>query len=148
MLRGFDSYLASYFIDDPYRYSHGAIYMGKGRIVHAVAEGVSEIDALDFMRCDRICILRPAKCIKKALAIAKQFLEDNVPYDFNFNESASAVYCFELCALCYPTLDIKTMSFTKMFGLMKRNAYLADSFRKSKDFEIVFEYNPIFNIDR
>lgn len=61
ILRGFDNYLDGYFIDDPHGYSHGAIYVGKEKIIHAVVEGVSEINVLDFMRCDRICILRPIK---------------------------------------------------------------------------------------
>ena len=60
MLRGYDNYLDGYFIDDPHGYSHGAIYVGDGKIIHAVAQGVSEIDVLDFMRCDRICVLRPS----------------------------------------------------------------------------------------
>ena len=100
------------------------------------------------MRCDRICILRPSKNKKKAILIAKKFVEENIPYDFNFKEGASNVYCFELCALCYPTLDIHKIKFKKLFGLLKRNAYLADSFRDSKDFEIIFEYNPKHKIDR
>lgn len=59
MLRGYNHYLDGYFIDDPHGYSHGAVYIGDGKIIHAVAEGVSEIHAADFMKCDRICILRP-----------------------------------------------------------------------------------------
>ena len=142
VLRGFDNYLDGYFIDDPHGYSHGAIYIGKGKIIHAIAEGVSEINVLDFMKCDRVCILRPSKHQQKAIRLAKKFLADNVPYDFNFKEGASSVYCFELCALCYPKLDVQRIKFKKLFGLLKRNAYLADSFRKSKDFTIVFEHNP------
>lgn len=49
VLRGFDNYLDGYFIDDPHGYSHGAIYIDDGKIIHAIAEGVSEINALDFM---------------------------------------------------------------------------------------------------
>ena len=60
MLRGYDNYLDGYFIDDPHGYSHGAIYVGENKIIHAVAQGVSEIHAVDFMKCDRICIIRPA----------------------------------------------------------------------------------------
>jgi hypothetical protein len=70
-----------------------------------------------------------------------------VPYDFYFKVGASSVYCFELCALCYPDLGIQRMNFKKFFGLMKRNAYLADSFRKNENFKTVFEYNPRHHID-
>lgn len=68
VLRGYDNYLDGYFIDDRLSYSHGAIYVGDNTIIHAVAEGVSKINALDFMKCDRICILRPKSGMKKAIA--------------------------------------------------------------------------------
>ena len=59
LLRGFNNYLDGYFIADPLSYSHGAIYVGDDTVVHAVAHGVSRIHVVDFMRCDRICIIRP-----------------------------------------------------------------------------------------
>lgn len=147
VLRGYNHYLDGYFVDDPYRYSHGAIYVGDGKIIHAVAEGVSEIHAIDFMKCDRLCILRPSRQIKEALIQAKQFLKDNVPYDFSFKYGSSALYCFELCALCYPYFNIECIKVSKFFGLAKRNVYLADSFRKNNNFKIMFEYNKKFNVD-
>lgn len=148
MLRGFDHYLDGYFIADPHGYSHGGIYIGKGKVVHAVAEGVSLIDALDFMKCDRICVLRPISGKKAAVAKAKRFAKDNVPYDFCFTRDASALYCFELCAECYPNLDVKPLDFNRMFGLLRRSAYLADSFRDSRDFKVVLEFNLRHGIDR
>ena len=107
ILRGYNHYLDNYFVDDPYRYSHGALYIGNNKIIHAVAEGVSEIHTIDFMKCDRICILRPAADKAFAIEQAIKFLKDNVPYDFSFNFGSSALYCFELCALCYPKCEIK-----------------------------------------
>lgn len=148
MLRGYDSYLDGKFIDDPHGYSHGAIYVGKGKVIHAVAKGVSEEHAIDFMECDRICILRPKKCTKSAIAYAKKFLKDSTPYDFLFEYGANAMYCFELCAYCYPKLDIRRLEIKKFFGLVKRYAYLADSFRESGDFTTMLEYNPKFSIDK
>lgn len=71
-----------------------------------------------------------------------------MPYDFNFKSGASSLYCFELCAECYSKLGIQKMEFKKMFGLLKRNAYLADSFREHADFKTVLEYNPKYKIDR
>ena len=148
VLRGFDNYLDGYFIDDPHGYSHGAIYVGDGKIIHAIAEGVSEINALDFMQCDRICILRPEKYMQEAIDQAKKFLKDNVPYDFNFKSGTSALYCFELVAECYSKLNPQKIKFKKFFGLLKRNAYLADSFRENKSFKTIFEYNPKHRIDK
>ena len=148
LLRGFDNYLDGYFIDDPHGYSHGAIYAGDYKVIHAVAKGVSEIDVIDFMKCDRICILRPSKDQQKAIEIAKKFAKDNVPYDFNFKVGSSAVYCFELCALCYPDIEIKKFKFSKMLGLLKRTAYLADSFRENTAFKTVFEFNLRCGVDK
>ena len=138
VLRGYDHYLDGMFIDDPYKYSHGGLYVGNEKIVHAVAEGVSEIDAVDFMMCDRVCVLRPSRHRGEAVAKARKFAKDKVPYDFFFEKGASKLYCFELCAEVYPKLDVKRIEFKKLFGLLKRNAYLADSFRKNSNFHIVF----------
>ena len=147
VLRGYNHYLDGYFIDDPNGYSHGAVYIGNDTIVHAVAKGVSEINSIDFMKCDRICIIRPNRGQNEAIEKAKKFAADNVPYDFYFKHGSSALYCFELCYYCYKSLDIKKVEFRRLFGLLKRNAFLADSFRKSSDMKIVFEYNPKHNID-
>ena len=40
IMRGYNCYLDGMFIDDPFKYSHGAIYIGNNKIIHAVAEGV------------------------------------------------------------------------------------------------------------
>lgn len=74
-------------------------------------------------------------------------MQDNVPYDFAFSHGASALYCFELCAECYPKLNVKKQVVKKFFGLMKKRVYLADSFRKNENFKIVFEYNRKFKVD-
>ena len=84
ILRGYTKYLDGYFIPDKLAFSHGAIYVGDGKIIHAVAEGVSETDIIDFTRCDRIAIFRPKKGQSKAIATAKKFLKNKVPYDFGF----------------------------------------------------------------
>lgn len=82
ILRKFDSYADSKFI--PGDYSHGAVYVGDNKIIHAVAEGVSEIDAVSFCMCDRICVLRPRAGMRNAIAKAKKFAKDKVPYDFAY----------------------------------------------------------------
>ena len=75
-------------------------------------------------------------------------MKDNIPYDFSFKNDASALYCFELVALCYQKLNIQKINFKKLFGVLKKNAYLADSFRENDNFHIIFEFNPKHNIDR
>lgn len=82
-----------------------------------------------------------------AIRKAKQFLKDRIEYDFMFEEGASALYCFELCGECYPTLDIPRLTVSKLFGLIKRkNVFLAESFFKSKDLKCIYHCNPAFNI--
>ena len=138
ILRKFDSYADSKFI--PGEYSHGAIYVGDHTIIHAIAEGVQEIDVIDFCMCDKICILRPKDRTVDAIAKARKFLEEDTPYDFAYKRGSSALYCFELCAECYPDLQIKTHDVKQMFGLLrKKNVYLAKSFTDSPDFKLVFQ---------
>lgn len=104
LLRGYKMYADGKFI--PGDYSHGAVYIGDNTVIHAVAKGVSKINIISFCMCDRICILRPRAGVRNAIAKAKKFAKDNVPYDFAFKRNASALYCFELCAECYPKLKV------------------------------------------
>jgi cell wall-associated NlpC family hydrolase len=48
VLRGYNHYLDGKFIPDPLKYSHGAIYVGDNTLIHAVAEGVSTVNIVDF----------------------------------------------------------------------------------------------------
>lgn len=147
ILRGYDNYLDGCFIPDPLSFSHGAIYIGNGKIIHAVAEGVSETNVIEFTRCDRIAIFRPKRYQRRAISRAKKFLKNKTPYDFGFNNSVSSLYCFELCGLCYDKLNIPTLSIKKFFGLIKKeNVFLAESFVKSNDLTCIYHYNPKYNI--
>ena len=148
ILRGYDMYLDSKSIPDKLKFSHGAIYIGDGKIIHAVAEGVSYTNIVEFCECDRIAIFRPKKGQKAAIAKAKKFAKSKVPYDFGFSRGTSAMYCFELCGECYDKLSIPRCTVKKLFGLLKKeDVFLAESFFKSKDMKCVFHYNPKFNID-
>lgn len=148
ILRGYDCYLDSKFIPDPLDFSHGGIYIGDGKIIHAVAEGASYTNAIEFTRCDRIAIFRPRKYQKSAIKKAKEFAKNNVKYDFGFNENVSALYCFELCGLCYEKLDIPRFGVKKFLGLVrKNNVFLSKSFFSSPDMKCIYHYNPKFNIN-
>ena len=147
ILRGYNRYLDGKFIPDKLKFSHGALYVGNGKIIHAVAEGVSETNVIDFTRCDRIAIFRPKAGQKAAVKAAKQFLKQKVPYDFGFEKGVSAIYCFELCGECYPKLKIERKTVSKLFGLLKKeNVFLAESFFTSPDMTCVYYCNPKFNI--
>ena len=146
LLRGYVHYLDGMFI--PGDYSHGAIYVGNGKIIHAVAEGVSYIDAVEFLRCDRIAVVRPSRGARQAVAYAAKCVEDHVPYDFGYRNDVSSLYCFELVGQAYKKLDIPLKSVKILLGLARRkNTYLADSFFESKDFKKIFEFNPKRKID-
>ena len=147
ILRGYKQYLDGKFIPDPLKYSHGAIYVGKNQIIHAIAEGVSYENIIDFCMCDRIAIFRPKKYQRNAIKIAKKFAKNKIKYDFGFCNGVSALYCFELAAEAYPRLNIPKQTVSKFFGLIKKkNVYLAESFFKSTDMSCIYQYNPKFNI--
>lgn len=120
-------------------------------VIHAVSEGVNLIHLYDFLQCDRISVFRPKNrrklnsLTKQAIEIAKRQLGKK--YDFFFEHGDSSLYCFELVSLAYPTLDIKRVEVKKLFGLIKKHVYLAESLFKSKDLRCVLHYNPKFNID-
>jgi uncharacterized protein YycO len=84
VMRGYKSYLDGFFI--PGTFSHSSVYVGDGKIVHAIAEGVQKIDIIDFLRCDRFCIMRPKnrELASKAVERANAFI--GTPYDFDFIE--------------------------------------------------------------
>jgi len=48
ILRGYNWYLDGKFIPDKLKFSHGALYVGNGKIIHAIAEGVSETNVVEF----------------------------------------------------------------------------------------------------
>ena len=149
LLRGYDKYLDGLFIKSSRGYSHAGIYIGNGQVVHATAPSVGKVHIIDFCQCDRLAVLRPSKGTTKAVSTAKRFLKDGIPYDFNFASGAQSLYCFELVACCYPGLSLVKKTATALFGLMRKRdkVFLSDSFLESKDFSLVFEFNPKFNID-
>lgn len=135
ILRKYDHYLDSYLIPGPY--SHSGIYIGDNKIIHAVAEGVKEIDIIDFCQCDGIKVLRATELkdeeINNIILKAKGALGS--VYDFKFNSSdSSAFYCHELTSYCFNnyikfipepvTFKGKELKFIKP-------KYTADSFIKS-----------------
>lgn len=117
-----------------------------------MSEGVNLIHLYDFLQCDRVAIFRPKNkrkldsLTKQAMEIAKRQLGKH--YDFFFDHGDSAIYCFELVSLAYPTLDIKRVEVKKLFGLIRKHVYIAESLFKSKDLRCVLHFNPKFNIDQ
>lgn len=139
VLRGYNCYLDGYFI--PGTFSHSGIYVGEGKIIHAIAEGVQEIDVIDFLRCDRFCIIRPknSEYAKIAVERAKHFI--GTPYDFEFEEGEENFYCHELSRACYDSIDIKK-SETKIMNVTVEPRYTCDSFLDNENLEKILEIIP------
>ena len=139
VLRKYVHYLDGYFI--PGKYSHSSLYVGDGKIVHAVADGVELIDAIDFLRCDRFCILRQddEAEAEKAVAFAKAQEEKKAKYDFDFVSGNGSFYCHELVAAAYSDLGIEKKGVTmfKLFRIQPR--FLAESFLENGKFRTVME---------
>lgn len=137
--RKYVHYADGFFI--PGEYSHSGIYVGDGKIIHAIAEGVGYTDVLDFTMCDGIIIMRPKdrEMVTKAVSRAKSYV--GTAYDFGFAEGDSELYCHELTANCYKELELEKFIPSILFGLIKgkHKVYLAKSFIESDKFEKVYE---------
>ncbi len=146
VLRGYKNYVDGLFI--PGRYSHTGVYMGNNKVLHAIAEGVVECDIIEFLRCDRFCVIRlknsvPSAATLKQLAVEKMLFikNQNYGYDFDFKEGNGAYYCHELGAEAYRALQIKQL-YAKKFGFTWKflgKKYLAESFLEDNRFEVILE---------
>lgn len=138
LLRSYEHYLDGMLI--PGKYSHAGIYIGDNKVIHAIAEGVKEIDIIDFFQCDKACILRPNKNQDIAIERAKKIL--NSPYDFKFNNNdSSAFYCTELAYYCYSELDIVPTKVTFLGFTLNflQPRYLTESFLTNSNFKNIIE---------
>lgn len=139
LCRKYIHYLDGLFI--PGKFSHSGIYVGNGKVIHAIAEGVKEIDIIDFLRCDGFCILKPKKVENGLVAVekAKYFLD--TPYDFDFVDGMDAFYCHELTATCYLNCNIQKKD-VKILGFKLKERYTCDSFIENDNFEKILEIVP------
>lgn len=141
VLRGYNCYVDSLFI--PGKYSYTGIYVGDGKVIHATAEGVNACDVIDFFRCDRCCVLRPNQGSGAAIIKAWGYIKSNTPYDFKFEQlpiQDNRLYCHELGAACYPSLNVKRLTPKWCWGLIKgKPAFLAESFITNPNFAKVYE---------
>lgn len=139
ILRSYENYLDSYLI--PGKYSHSGVYIGDGKIIHAVAEGVKEIHLIDFCQADGILVLRHNADKEKQINRCKKWIGKE--YDFKFNSTDStAFYCHELTATSLKDMiDVEAVTPTFMGMKIKflKAKYLAESFINNSNFEKVIE---------
>ncbi|HLD90947.1 MAG TPA: YiiX/YebB-like N1pC/P60 family cysteine hydrolase [Patescibacteria group bacterium] len=102
LLRRYDHYLGSILI--PGYWSHAALYVGDGYVIHMLGQGINKEDILTFLRCDDICILRCPDNNKAVTAIKNAFncLYKDIGYDYEFNfNDEKEMSCTEFIDTCY-----------------------------------------------
>jgi uncharacterized protein YycO len=104
LLRRFDGYLSTFAIKG--FWSHAGIYIGDDRVIHALGQGVTEEDILDFCRTDHLAVMRLSRDYvhyRSPSAVVSTAIEmKGVPYDYDFNfKDRSSTSCTELVNLCY-----------------------------------------------
>ena len=141
LCRGYDHYLDGYFI--PGEYTHSGIYIGDGKIIHAIAEGVCECTLIDFVRCDRVIVLHTDDHMRREVAVERVKSWLDRPYDFSFSDGEDAFYCHELSARAYieynPQKIVPYLGFIRMVSMTPK--YLAESLINNPMFTKVFEIN-------
>ena len=140
VLRGYRHYADGYFI--PGKFSHSGIYVGNNQVVHAVSEGVSKIDILDFLMCDICCILRAKNKAITDSVVGKAESYIGTAYDFDFSKGDKSLYCHELTAISFaPYIKVERFIPKILGGIIrgKHKVFLAQSFLESPDFEIVYD---------
>ena len=145
LLRGYRHYADGYFI--PGKFSHSGLYIGDDEVIHAVSEGVSKADILDFLMCDICCIVRPKNQSIVADVIAKAESYIGTAYDFDFSKGDKSLYCHELVAVSFaPHIMVERFIPTILGGLIrgKHKVFLAQSFLDSPDFEVVYDSTSEF----
>ena len=154
LLRGYDHYLDSFFIPlGKSKCSHSGIYIGNDQVVHSIAEGVKCEDVLNFLRADRVVLLRPLVSfdeVTKAIEHAKSCIGKK--YDFNFetedtednNTRNDKYFCHEFTKSCYPSIKIEKMvGKARFLGLKSPPIFLADSFYTNVKFTKVYRSREI-----
>lgn len=139
ILKGTGNRLWDRLVPNKYGYTHAGIYVGD-YVVHAMPKCVSKKHLIDFLQCDRVCVLRCAKA-QNAVSRANHFM--GIPYDYFFGKGQQALYSFQLVAACYRHFDfgaqpVKIFSFT--LPAFCGSYYNDQSFIDSPYCKVVYEY--------
>jgi len=87
VLRRYNHYVSGLMI--PGHFTHAAIYMGDGKIVHMLGDGIDKQDILTFCRCDQVAIIRcnDEQINKIAIKKSASYFKQGIKYDFDFDFS-------------------------------------------------------------
>lgn len=131
----------------PGEYTHSGIVEDNNTVIHAIAEGVSRIDILDFVKdTDGFIILDPVFVDKeKALIYARS--QVGKPYDFKFEATDStgdstrvtAFFCHELTAMSLKAGGLVLHPIRKKIGPVEHDVYLAEQFIGDARIKLVYE---------
>ncbi len=94
--------LSSYVIEGPV--THGLLYIGKRRFIHAIGDGVEYVSLHDFFcEYDTMVILRSKKANREEISRIIECAKKQVgkPYDYEFTRDAEKFYCTELIEYVY-----------------------------------------------
>ena len=140
ILRGYDKkFLDGLFIPSKHGVSHAGVYVGDNKVIHAVAQGISQIHLIDYCQADKLYVVRPKNGnVAKAIQLAHKYL--GTPYDFSFKSGDQALYCFQLAVHCYPDIYFPKCSLS-LFGIPLPRAvgecYLDRSFLQNDKCQII-----------
>jgi hypothetical protein len=107
LLRRYSHYIGSRLV--PGYWSHVALYVGDGEVIHMLGNGIAKEDILTFMRCDDIAILRGEEKDRAYNAIigANNYYNLSIKYDYSFNfKDKSKMSCTELLYDIYAEPEI------------------------------------------
>lgn len=129
LCRDYRFYAVNHFI--PGKYAHSAVIIDPETAVHAVKEGVCEIDIVDFVKdSDGFVLLRPAYTDGEARAViatAREILRQRFAYNFSYQERRAAFYCHEFTNKCLESAGLHVRPETRrLFGLMGKKLVTAD----------------------
>ena len=98
LCRKYTWYLDSYFIKG--EYSHSGVCLDSETVIHSIAEGVEEIDVIDFVKdADGFILIRPLYQSLDQQNMVIDFAVQHIGHDYDFlfdKKDKSKFYCHEL----------------------------------------------------
>ena len=144
ILRGFDKkFLDGLMVPNKFGYTQSGIYIGFNRVIHMTTKGISNSHLYDYCAADKIFIVRPCGDKYKAVRLAKQYLYNEIPYDYFCKQGEKSLYCHQFCVQCYPDLKFKSVN-CRLFKIELPSwygtCYIDDSLIDPKNIQTVWSF--------